>query len=521
MSKFKVTKVMLVGGLVVVSLLAVGCPAPLPVEPLPVEQKLIIAQGTDVLTLDAHHIIASPCATVLEHMVETLLKMTPEGEIVPHLAEKWEVSAEATVFTLTLRKGIKFHDGEALNAEAVKVNFDRRLDPEAATAMGFLVAPIKTVSVVDEYTVKIETTEPCGAMLATLTHSTNGIQSPAALKASWDKPLPKTVGTGPFVFEEWLPGEKLTMVRNEDYWGEKAKLSELVFKVIPDDAARVVALETGEVDVIVRIPPLDIPRLEADPEIYIDNTASVRTIFIGFNILMEPFGDKRVRQALNYAVDKEAIVKYMLGGIGRVSDAPISPGIFGYHSTMTYEYNPEKAKALLAEAGYPDGFETTLHPAVGRYYMDVSVATAVAADLLKVGVKADIKMMDWATYIGFVLREPDVAEHKMYLLGWGTITGDADYGLFPMFHSEEVRPIGFNLGVYKNEKVDELLEIGRKTADPELRKSAYKEAIAIIMDDAPWLFLHSESQITGIRANVKGLVVHPTERVMAHNAWIE
>ncbi|MCL0094444.1 ABC transporter substrate-binding protein [Dehalococcoidales bacterium] len=171
-----------------------------------------------------------------------------------------------------------------------------------------------------------------------------------------------------------------------------------------------------------------------------------------------------------------------------VSDAPIAPGIFGYHPIMTYEYNPEKAKALLAEAGYPDGFETTLHPAVGRYYMDVAVATAVAADLLKVGVKADIKMMDWPTYIEFVLRKPDVTEHKMYMLGWGCITGD---------------------------------EMARKTADPELRKNAYKEAMTIIMDDAPWLFLHSESQVTGVRANVKGLVVHPTERVMAHNAWIE
>lgn len=165
-----------------------------------------------------------------------------------------------------------------------------------------------------------------------------------------------------------------------------------------------------------------------------------------------------MRQALNYAVNKEAIMEHILGGVGRVSDAPISPGIFGYHPTMTYEYDPEKAKALLAEAGYPDRFETTLHPAVGRYYMDVSVATAVAADLLKVGVKANIIMMDWATYIKFVLREPGVAEHKMYLLGWGCITGDADYGLLSMFHSGQLRPDGFNLGVYKNEKVDELLD---------------------------------------------------------------
>lgn len=143
---------------------------------------------------------------------------------------------------LYIEKGITFHDGEPLNAEAVKVNFDRRMDPDAGTKMGFLVAPIESVTVVDEYTIKIKTKEPYAPMLAVLTHSTNGIQSPKALKASWDKPLPEPVGTGPFVFKEWLPGDKLTMVRNEDYWGEKAKLEEVVFRVIPNDAARVVAL---------------------------------------------------------------------------------------------------------------------------------------------------------------------------------------------------------------------------------------------------------------------------------------
>jgi peptide/nickel transport system substrate-binding protein len=449
-------------------------------------------------------------------MVETLLDLTPEGEIGPKLAEKWEVSPCVTVFTLTLRRGIRFHDGEPLNAEAVKVNFERRLDPKAATPMRFLVAPIKSVTVVDEYTVRMETTKPFAAMLGNLTHTTNSIQSPAALKASWDKPLPKPVGTGPFIMKERIPGDRVTMVRNENYWGEKAKLDEVVWRVIPDDAARMVALEAGEVHVAVRVPPLDIPRLEADPEIYVDHTSSIRTIYIGFNTLVEPFDDIRVRQALNYAVNKEAIVKYVLGGVGRVSDAPISPGIFGYHPIMTYEYNPEKAKALLAEAGYPDGFEIAMHFSPGRYYMDAPVVTAAVADLLKVGVKVEIITMEWGTFLPFIIRPAAEAEHKMFLLGWGCITGDADYGLFPLFRSEE----RFNLAFYKNERVDELLTLGRTTADPEVRKSAYKEAMAIIMDEAPWLFLHSESQATGIRANVKDLWVHPTERVMAHTAWI-
>lgn len=510
--------------LILITLLALSCKAPAPppaAPPPPPPQKLVVAQGTDALTMDAHRIIDSPTATVMEHMVEPLLYLNPKGEIEPKLVEKWEVSPDSKEFKLTLRKGIKFHDGEVLNAAAVKVNFDRRLDPKAGTAFGFLVAPVESVSVVDEYTFIIKTKYPYAPMLNNLTHTTNGILSPAALKASWDKPLPKPVGTGPFKFQEWIPGSKLTMVRNDDYWGEKSKLAELTFRVIPDDAARVIALETGEVQVAVRIPALDIPRLKADPKIVIDNTASVRTIYLGFNVFAEPFTDKRVRQALNYAVNKEAIMKHILGGIGRLSDAPLSPGIFGYTPVKTYEYNPDKAKALLADAGYPKGFETTLHPAVGRYYMDVAVATAVAADLLKVGVKADIKMMEWGTYLGFTFRPPDKAEHKIYMLGWGTVTGDADYGLLALFHSGEWPTKGHNRGYYKNEKVDGLLETARATADLEKRKSAYKEAMTIIMDDAPWIFLHSESQVTGIRANVKGLFVHPTERVIASKAWIE
>ncbi|MDZ4163851.1 MAG: ABC transporter substrate-binding protein, partial [Smithellaceae bacterium] len=161
-------------------------------------QKLIIAQGTDVLSMDTNHVTDAPSFTVLDHMVETLLELTPSGEIGPQLAEKWEVSADATEYTLKLRKGVKFHDGSPFNAEAVKVNLDRRMDPKAATKFGLLVAPIAAVTVVDEFTIKIKTKFPYAPMLANLTHQANAIQGPASIKASWEKPVTKPVGTGPF-----------------------------------------------------------------------------------------------------------------------------------------------------------------------------------------------------------------------------------------------------------------------------------------------------------------------------------
>jgi glutathione transport system substrate-binding protein len=527
--KFLFSKMLMVPSLFFILTMALGespfaqrRPRPVKTNPkLEIRQKLIVAQETGPLTMDAHHVVDSATASIIEHMVEPLLELTPKGEIAPKLVEKWKVSADATEFTLKLKKGIKFHDGQPFNSEAVKVNFDRRLDFKAATKLYFFVAQIESVSVVDEYTVKIKTKVPFAPLLSNLTYPTNGIQSPAALKRSWSKPLLMPIGTGPFIFKEWVPGNRVVMVRNDNYWGISPALSEVTFRSISDDASRVAALENGEVHVAVKIPPSDLLRLKANSKIKIMTTPSARTIYIGFNCLKEPFTDKKIRQALNYAVNKEAIVEHVLDGAGRVSDAPISPVIFGHTPIKIYEYSIEKAKALLAEAGFPQGFETILHFPSGRYYKDNSLATAVAADLLKIGVKAEIKSMDWDTYIPFILRDQEEAEHRLYVLGWSTLTGDADYGLYPLFYSGEWPKKGTNASFFKNEKLDQLLDTARSTANPNERKKLYKEAMTLIVEEAPWIFLYSEMEITGVRANVKDIIVQPTERVIANQARIE
>jgi len=329
------------------------------------------------------------------------------------------------------------------------------------------------------------------------------------------------IGTGPFIFKEWVPGNRVVMIQNEAYWGTKPALSEVIFRAMPDDASRMTALEKGAVHVATQIPPSDFARLKGNPNVTILQTPSVKTIYMGFNCLKEPFTDKRVRQALNYAVNKEAIVKHVLGGIGRVSDAPIGPGIFGYTPIKPYEYNIEKAKALLAEAGFPEGFETTLYCTEGRYYMDSSVAKAVIADLRKVGVKADIKMMEWESYLSHIFRGKDMADHGIYMLGWSCVTGDADYGLYFLFHSAEWPKKGMNASFFKNEKLDQLLDTARSTANPGERKKLYKEAMTLIVEEAPWIFLYSEIQMTGIRANVKDIIVHPIKLTIAKKARIE
>jgi peptide/nickel transport system substrate-binding protein len=506
--------------LLMVSSLALGCPRPV-VEP-PVPQRLIVAMGVEPPVLDVIRMACSPAATVSQHITQPLIRLDVDGTLDPSLAKSWSVSPDGLVWTLELRQDVKFHDGTPFNAEAVKFNLDRFLDPANRAPFRFLIARITKVEVAGEFTVKLHLDAPFAPMLSHLAHSFIGMLSPTSVKALGPGAIvEKPVGTGPFKIAEWVRGEHITLVANEDYWGGRPRLDEIVWKTVPEDAARVMMLKAGDVHHIYRVPPMDVPRLEADPAIRIVRETSVRVIYVGFNTQMEPFTDVRVRQALNYAVDKEAIVKYILGGAGRPMDAPIVPAVFAHHAVGPYEYNPARARQLLAEAGFPDGFKTTLYHPTGRYVMDVAIAEAVQADLREVGVEAELVTMEWAAYLAYLRRPVEAAVHPMYLIGWGCVTLDADYGLFPLLHSTQWPMAGWALSFYKNEAVDRLLDEARITPDLAKRRALYKEAIELIWEDAPWLFLHDEVQINAERVNVRGLVLHPTERVEAWGAWIE
>lgn len=488
------------------------------------QSQLIIVSGTDAVTLDAHHITDSPSATVAEHIIEPLLELTPEGEIVPLLAESYDVSPDGRVWTLRLRRGVTFHDGTPFNAEAVKYNIERIIDPANAVTFAFLINAVSEVRVVDEYTVQLVTEEPFAPMINHLTHSATGMQSPTAMELYGEDYGLNPVGTGPFVFKEWVAGDHISLARNDDYWGDAAKVDEVVFRVVPEDGPRMLMVQTGEAHVAVRVPPEMADLLDRDPNISVVRTPSVRVIYVALNNYQKadgppnPFADARVRRAVNYAVDNEAINQFILSGVGRAMDAPIAPGVFGYQPIHTYEYNPQRARELLAEAGYPSGFQTQLYAPSGRYLKDIEVAEAIQAMLAEVGIVADIVTMEWATYLAVTEQEPEVNPAPMIMLGWGTVTGDADYGLYPLFHTDQWVPTGSSRSFYSNPDVDELLALARSNPNPSVRQATYREAMAMIMQDAPWLFLHAEVQLTAVRNEVEGVVVHPTERIMAHDA---
>ncbi len=497
-----------------------------PEEPVEVAQDMKIAIGAEPENLDPLKMMSAPAATVAEHMVENLIYLAEDGTLEPALAEEWEPTEEGDGWLLHLREGVTFHDGEPFNAEAVKYNLDRFMatgdfEGEEAAVFAFLLGEINEVEVVDEYIVKLHLEQEFAPIASHLSHSFIGMHSPASLEALGEgENVEAPVGTGPFKYAGWERGERVTMEKNEDYWGNIPELDTVTFEFVEEDSSRVIMLETGEVHAIMAVPPAEIDRLEAEEGIDVVFEDSVRVNYIGYNLERELFEDVRVRQALNHAIDKEAIIETIFQGVGSPSTAPIVPAIFGYTEVGPYEYDPEKAMDLLAEAGYEDGFEMELYHPTGRYPMDDTVIETVQAMLSEIGIDASLTTYDWGTYLDTVIVPPEDAEHDAYMLGWGTVTLDADYGLYALFHSDEWPPSN-NVSYYADDEVDALLEEARVTPDRDVREELYHEAIEIIWNDAPWIFLHNEGQVNAELSNVQGLIHHPLENISAWNAYIE
>ena len=489
-------------------------------------EDLVIAIGAEPENLDPLKMMSAPAATVAEHMVENLIYLAEDGTLEPALAESWEPAEDGLSWFLYLRQGVTFHDGSPFNAEAVKYNLDRFMakgdfEGEEQAVFAFLLGRVTEVEVVDEYTVQIHLDDIFAPIASHLSHSFIGIHSPASLDAlDAGDYVEAPVGTGPFKYVSWDRGEQLYMTKNEDYWGGAPTLDSVTFKFVPEAGSRVIMLETGEAHAIMAVPPTEIERLEATADIDVVFQNSVRVIYIGFNLEEDIFKDVRVRQALNYAINKEAIIATIFQGVGEPSSAPIVPAIFGYTQAGPYEYDVEKAKDLLAQAGYADGFDMELFHPTGRYPQDATVIEAVQAMLADVGVNASLTTYDWGTYLDTVIVPPEQAEHDAYMLGWGTVTLDADYGLYALFHSSQWPPAN-NVSYYANEAVDVLLDEARVTPDRSVREGLYREAIEIIWNDAPWIFLHNEGQVNAVRSNVKGLIHHPLENLSAWDAYIE
>ena len=466
-------------------------------------QTLVVAQDADAVSLDPHMGNDMRSLRVIAQIYDTLVVQGDDLELRPNLAESWEPVDDRT-WEFRLRQGVTFHNGQSLTAHDVKFTFDRLRDP-ATRAAATILSAVEAVEVVDDYTVRIRTAFPFAPILHHLAHPAASILDEDTVRAAGnDYGTRIVVGTGPFRFDGWVAGSHITLKRHDTWWGGTSTLEEIVFRSIPDDTVRAIELETGGVDIAYMLDPISVSWLQDVPGVHIHTVETFSSDFIIFNVQKEPLNDVRVRQAIHHAIDVDTLVDVLYEGQAVRAAGPLSPRIFGAHPDLApYAYDPDRARALLAEAGYPDGFRITLW--TNEAPLRMQLAEVVQENLRAVGITADIQVMEWGAFV----HETGAGRHDMAILGWMVLTGDADYGLYPLFHSSQQGAAG-NRSFYSNPRVDELLERGRANSDPEVRLAAYREAQEIIRDEVPMVFLVHVQDATGIRDSVAGFVANPT-----------
>lgn len=475
--------------------------------------RLVVAQNADASTLDLHGGNDANSSLVNAQIFETLVRQDESMNIQPGLALEWREIDELT-YEFDLKQDVYFHNGEKFTAEDVAFTFQRAsTSPNVAPIVGQIDPD--SIEIIDEYTIRIGTHEPFAPLLAHLAHTASGIMNEKAVEEAGQSVGQQPVGTGAFQFVEWQSGDYILLERFDDYHGELPAYKELSIRPISDPGNRLIELETGSVDIAIRIPGAERQGIADNDNLELVHDQSFSTQYIGFNLNKEPFNDVRVRQAINYAVNVEAILDSVLEGVGVVSQGPISPNVFGAHQNgPIYEFDVERAKELMAEAGLEDGFDTTIWTVNSE--PNITIATAVRNQLEEIGIRADIEQYEWATYLDAISEN----DHEMFIVAWSSVTGDADYGLYPVFHSS-VTPSGGNRVYYANDRVDDLLDAARSTTSQEERQELYAEAQEIIVEDAPWAFLINGEESAGLRSNVRGFTLNPAGHHRFANVYFE
>ena len=495
-------------------ILALGVAAPAVAQPA---GTLVVGLVAEPVNLDPAQVTDLNSNRVGRRIAETLVTFPDEStQIVPGLAESWVVSKDGLRYAFKLRKGVSFHDGTPLDAEAVKFSIDRQINPEHPfNKLGkypfanFFFGNIKAVEVVDPLTVEFVLKEPRASFLAVLTAGAASIVSPTAVRKYGQDYALTPVGTGPFKYVSWERGQRVVLEKNPSYWRFPVKLERVIYRPIVEDQARLTELLTGALDLIVGTPPDYVGQLEANPKVTLLKQVGAHVWYLGINNQKKPYDDKRVRQALNYAVNKDAIVRDVLKGTGSLSVGPVLPKTWGADGGLKpYPYDPERAKKLLAEAGYPGGFTTTLWvPESGSGMQSpVAMSTVIQSNLKAVGVNVSLQTMEWGAYLAKLRSK----EQELFALSWMAGTEDPDMVMYPLLHSSQWTPNGPNRALYKNEKFDEILHQARLTTDEKKRADLYRQAQRILVDDAPWIFVDHEIQTAAHAKRVQGFKLHPS-----------
>ncbi len=496
---------------------------------------LVVGLTVGVSVLDPHVACGWMSKYVNYHIFEGLVEIDLTRTEAPtqfkgQLAESWDLSEDGTIYTFRLRKGVKFHDGTQFDAQAVKYNFDRFLNSEAPqyseTANGYFSfagfsSEVKSVDVIDDYTVRVTLHQPNFEWLRIGMEDCPhlSIISPAAIEKYGDEGLPlHLIGTGPFKFVEREPGIKIVLDRNDDYWGEKPGLDRIIFRELEDSATRVNALRAGEANLIMEPPWDEIESLKSEGFVITQNNNAPTFFYMTLNMNSPKLQDVRVRKAINYAIDRQGIVDRVLRGYGRPAYGMLNAGTYAHDPDFAaYEYDPEKAKALLAEAGLEPG-ELVLNFDVMRYGYDELVEKWVQRDLKKVGIEMRLNKMEWLAYLDkWNAGMPDDVDTNEMI--WGQQT---PYWTSMSLQCRRQPPNGFNTGWYCNPEADKLFDQALLTRDRQKAAELFQKANAMIMlNDAPAVPLYHYFNPMANHPSVKGFVNAPANWWDLSTIWIE
>ena len=460
---------------------------------------IVAATDNDLVTLDPHDATNTMDGAVQRMIMDGLFGFDMEMNVVNMLATGYEANDSATEFIIPLREGVSFTDGTAWNAEAAKANLDRMADQSLGLKRNGLFAMIDTTEIVDEYTVKVNLKYSFGAFINTLAHPAGAMISPVQIAAGKGTCASDPVGTGQYKFVEWRPGEYWKLELNEDWWGYRAELnggtpfvdpkagfSSITFKPVTEAATRVAMIQSGDADYIYPVPTESYQVLAADPNINAYGDESIIMYYAYLNTQKEALSDVRVRQALNYAIDKNAYVAVVQNGLATVATSYMSPAVQFYVEQPAYEYNIEKAKELLAEAGYGDGL--TLKVLTTNSSLMLKFAEFTQQQLAMVGITLTVEALEAGTFSEQVDSNTGGGSEAVYdivLRGWSPSTGDADWVLRAIFSSTLAPPKGSAYSYFENEDFDKAIQGGLNSADLEVRAEAYERAQEILWEQCP------------------------------------
>lgn len=459
------------------------------------QDQLSTAIGSNPPTLDPQKTFNGFSFAITNQIYETLFVVTPEGEIEGLLADEWEYLDENRL-QVRLVEGVTFSDGTPLNAEAVRASLLRLLDPATAAPGRFVVSAIQDVEVVDETTVVIVTAAPFAPLLAHLAHPVAAIVPAAAGDALARNP----VGSGPFELVEWQQSNQILLRANDDYWGGRPAIDEVLYRIVPEVSTQIVELRSGGLDILFNIPPDNYAALQNDANIETEAYLGWGSVLLGLNTANPKLADLQVRQAIAHAIDKSLIIDEFLSGLAEPGVAPIPPTVRFAASDLAdpYPYDPEAAHALLAAAG-AEGLALTLD--VYQNPDLEAVAQVLQFMLAEVGIDLNIRVQEFAAY-----SEQTVSDDlELYLTSWGTVTLDADYALYAFFHSSEIPEN--NSSRYQVAAVDALLDEARANPDEAVREAAYRDVQEVVLNDAPMITLYYPLSTVAKRPVLTGEVV--------------